>query len=118
MTSKRRSMPGSAGGSMRTLKPGRGSGPTRPRPPGRGPRPAAHALTGLPGDRGAAGKSLDAAPVAAVAERPVDLDHDVAELPRGSAGPGVELAAQDQASADPGRDRHVDQVLGAPAGAA
>ena len=73
----------------------------------------------LAAERRARGERLDAAAAGAVAlaGRAVDLDHHVAELGAGAGGAAVDLAAEDQAAADPGADRQHHRVFGAARGA-
>src|SRR6202043_2366904 len=75
-------------------------------------------LTRGPGNAGPAGECLDAATVAAGAERPVALHDDVADLPGTPVRAGIELAADQQPSANPSRHRDVDELAGAATGTA
>ena len=63
-------------------------------------------------ERRPGGERLDAAVVGAVAlaGRAVGLDHHVAELGPGAGRAAVDLAAEDQAAADPGADRQHHRV--------
>ncbi len=65
------------------------------------------------GDRGPRGDPLEAAGMALVTRRPVRVGGDVAELPGGPRGAGVELAVEDEPAADAGADGEEDEVAGA-----
>ena len=68
----------------------------------------------LLGEGAAAGHRLDAAPVAAAAERVAGVgDLDVAEVAGGALGAAVDVAADDDPGADAGGDLDVEQVVDA-----
>src|SRR4029077_6849557 len=75
-------------------------------------------LTGGPGDTGAARDRLDAAAIAAGAEGPVPLNHDVANLAGTPLRSCIELAANHAPGPDARGYGHVDQLAGAAAGPA
>ena len=82
----------------------------------RGP---ASSRPGLARERGAGRQRLDAPSVGAVAlaRGPVHVDHDVTELPGRADAAAIELAPEDQPTADPGPDRQQHDLAGAPRGA-
>src|SRR5215211_5514100 len=96
--------------------PGGGGGQRDP--VGDHPGPGAPALVQGPTGRVGPGRDrLQAAAAAAGADRPVELDHDMAHVAGVAAGSVVEAAVKDEAAADPGGHGHAEQVGGAGPGA-
>ena len=74
-------------------------------------RPGLHAGGGgAPGDRGTGGEGLEAARLAARAERTARVDDGVADLAGEAAGATVEPAVEHDAGRDPGADGEVGEV--------
>src|SRR5713226_10105074 len=75
-------------------------------------------VAGLLGEVRAADENLQTAALAAVVERAVGIDDHVPDLASRAVSAAVQTAVNDDAAADPGRPRDIDNVASPVAGAA
>ena len=68
-------------------------------------------------DEAPSGERLDAPVAPAAAAGPFERDRDVADLTGGVGGAAQQMPIDDESAADPGRDRHVDEIARALRGA-
>ena len=71
-----------------------------------------HGLFDSPEDGGAAGQRFEAAFVAAAAFGSADFEHHVTDLARGAIETGIQLAFQNQPSADARAEKNADHIAG------